>query len=443
MFYLPVFCNNMTTPQAQQLLKAGIKALKSGDRANARELLMQAIKIDERNEQAWLWLSGAVTSKEERRTCLENVLSLNPENQLARKGLIKLGGNLDQLDAIADDEVFVESDEQKTAVRKELPPLSPAAAVLYPERRVKEWEWQDPTPEHKKSDVGYAPETKYDDVWSREDEICAYCAAQLTKEDQQCPQCKRKVIVNRLRFKTPSINWVIFWVLLFGISLISLIQVFVSIVLLGNILLAVFNGFLIVVFASLGIGAYFRQGWAYTASIIVLILMLAVAIIQFLLPPAITSRLLTGFDESIAGFISGASSGISGLIRTFQLAAVAGALFLAIFLVPSDFAREPVRQIAIIGRRMSTGPDFHTTAKEAARVGMWATAVLHWQRAAAIEPTNLIYQRYLGQAYAQLGFYQRSLDVLQSARERAAHPDKQAQLEQLIQATKQKMESSS
>jgi hypothetical protein len=432
----------MTTPQAQQLLKAGIKALKSGDRPNARKLLMQVIKLDERNEQAWLWLSGAVTTNKERRTCLQNALSINPDNQLARKGLIKLGGDLDQIDAMVDDEVFVKSDEQKTAVYKELPPLSPAAAVLYPERQVKEWEWQDPTPEHKKSDVGFASETKYDDVWSREDEICAYCAAKLTREDEQCPQCKRKVIANRLRYKTPSSNWVIFWVLLFGISLISLIQVFVSIVFIGNILLAAFNGFLIVVFASLGMGAYFRQGWAYSASIIILVLMLAIAILQFLLPPTITDRLLAGFDESIAGVISGVSTGISGLIRTLQLTAVAGALIVAIFLVPSDFAREPVRQIAIIGRRMSTGPDFHTTAKEAARVGMWATAVLHWQRAAAIEPTNLIYQRYLGQAYAQLGFYQRSLDVLQSARERATHPDKKAQLDQLMQKTKQKIQSS-
>jgi len=434
----------MSTLESQQWLQAGIKALKAGERENARKLFMQVIHVDERNEQAWLWLSGAVTSKEERCTCLENVLSINPENQMARKGLLKLGVNLDKLDAIAEeDEVFVTlDDEQKTAVRKELPPLSAAAAVLYPERQVKEWDWHDPTPKHKKSDVGFAVETKYDDVWSRNDDICAYCATQITPEDEQCPQCKQKLITNQFRYTTPSTNLVIFWVLLFGISLISLGQIFYTIVFLGDMISAILNGMLVVLFFVLAVGVYFRQFWAYSATLIILILMLAVALIQYLLPPAITNSLLAGFDTSIAEFLGGVAGGAGGAIRIFRLTAVTYALYLAIFQVSPDFARVQVRQIAIIGKRMVTGADFHTTAKEAANAGMWATAVLHWQRAAAKEPTNLVYQRYLGQGYAQLGFYQRSLDVLQSARERATHPDTQAQLDQLILATNQKMQPS-
>lgn len=434
----------MSRSESRQWLQAGMKALKAGDRENARKLLLQVIKVDERNEQAWLWLSGAVTSQKERRTCLENVLSINPENQLARKGLLKLGVDIDQLDAVAEeDEVFVsESDEQKTAVHKELPPLSAAAAVLYPERQVKEWEWQDPTPAHKKSDVGFVAKTQYDDVWSREENICAYCAAQVTREDEKCPQCKRRIIINRFRYATPSSNLVIFWVLLFGISLISLLHIFFSIVFLDSLLAALFNGLLTVLFTGFGVGAYFRQNWSFTITLIALILMLAVAIVQFFLPPAITNNLLVGFDASIANFLGGVSGGFGGFLRTFRLAAVAAALIHAIFLVAPDFAQVPVQHIAIIGKRMRTGADFHTTAKEAANAGLWATAVLHWQHAAAKEPTNLVYQRYLGQGYAQLGFYQRSLDVLQSARERATHPDTQNQLDQLIQATKQKMQPS-
>ena len=38
-----------------------------------------------------MWLSGAVETDEERRICLENVLTINPDNVLARKGLLKLG----------------------------------------------------------------------------------------------------------------------------------------------------------------------------------------------------------------------------------------------------------------------------------------------------------------------------------------------------------------
>jgi hypothetical protein len=57
----------------------------------ARALLEKAIELDEMNEDAWLWLSAVVTTPEEQRTCLENVLVINPENKNARQGLQMLG----------------------------------------------------------------------------------------------------------------------------------------------------------------------------------------------------------------------------------------------------------------------------------------------------------------------------------------------------------------
>ena len=72
-----------------RLLKEGIQALKAGQRERAKALLMQVIEADEENERAWLWLSGAVETDEERRICLENVLTLNPDNELAQKGLAR------------------------------------------------------------------------------------------------------------------------------------------------------------------------------------------------------------------------------------------------------------------------------------------------------------------------------------------------------------------
>ena len=58
------------------LLKQGIAALKQGQRAEARSLLAQVVQRDRRNEVAWLWLSGAVETDEERRLCLEQVLEI-------------------------------------------------------------------------------------------------------------------------------------------------------------------------------------------------------------------------------------------------------------------------------------------------------------------------------------------------------------------------------
>lgn len=71
-------------------LQAGIVAARAGHRAEARELLQQALQADPRSEQGWLWMSAVVETDAERRLCLERVLSINPHNQTARAGLEKL-----------------------------------------------------------------------------------------------------------------------------------------------------------------------------------------------------------------------------------------------------------------------------------------------------------------------------------------------------------------
>ena len=72
---------------AAELLQEGIAAVKSGQKEQARKLLMQVVELDERNEQGWLWLSGVVETVEDRRICLENVLAINPHNAHAQAGL--------------------------------------------------------------------------------------------------------------------------------------------------------------------------------------------------------------------------------------------------------------------------------------------------------------------------------------------------------------------
>jgi hypothetical protein len=73
-----------------ELLKQGIAACKAGRKAEARALLEQVIEQDDHNEAAWLWMSGAVDTDEDRQICLENVLTINPDNELARRGLERL-----------------------------------------------------------------------------------------------------------------------------------------------------------------------------------------------------------------------------------------------------------------------------------------------------------------------------------------------------------------
>jgi len=71
------------------LLQQGITAAKAGQKETARRLLTQVVEQDENNIMAWLWLSGVVESLDDKQVCLENVLTLDPNHQFARKGWTK------------------------------------------------------------------------------------------------------------------------------------------------------------------------------------------------------------------------------------------------------------------------------------------------------------------------------------------------------------------
>lgn len=70
-----------------RLLYEGALAVTEGRLDEGRELLMQVIERDESNELAWLWLSGAVKNSADQQIALENVLTLNPNNEYAKDGL--------------------------------------------------------------------------------------------------------------------------------------------------------------------------------------------------------------------------------------------------------------------------------------------------------------------------------------------------------------------
>jgi hypothetical protein len=74
------------------MVREGINAYKSGQKDEARTLLLRATELDQYNEQAWLWLSGLMDTPEDQRTCLENVLAINPDNERANQGLAYLTG---------------------------------------------------------------------------------------------------------------------------------------------------------------------------------------------------------------------------------------------------------------------------------------------------------------------------------------------------------------
>ncbi len=82
--------------EAARLLQQAIAAARAGDKVTARRLLIEVTELDERSEEAWLWLSGVVDDLEEMRICLENVLEINPNNERARQGVIWVERKLEE-----------------------------------------------------------------------------------------------------------------------------------------------------------------------------------------------------------------------------------------------------------------------------------------------------------------------------------------------------------
>ena len=68
-------------------LQQAIAAIMIGDKESGQHLLREVLETDPYNEAAWAWLSGLVDSTAERQTCLEWVLTINPNNQPVQQAL--------------------------------------------------------------------------------------------------------------------------------------------------------------------------------------------------------------------------------------------------------------------------------------------------------------------------------------------------------------------
>ena len=77
-------------------------------------------------------------------------------------------------------------------------------------------------------------------------------------------------------------------------------------------------------------------------------------------------------------------------------------------------------------------------AKLFADQGKWATAVLYWQRAVGRFPGNVAILRRLADGYRRLGFADRSIDTLQSAKEKTKDPQTRQAIIKQIEAILQK-----
>ena len=86
----------MSAPEMEQLLERAITHINAGELDQGRALLEKILEQDPRNDRAWVWLSGCVEEPMQRRICLQQALSVNPDNQAALDGMRVLDGELVQ-----------------------------------------------------------------------------------------------------------------------------------------------------------------------------------------------------------------------------------------------------------------------------------------------------------------------------------------------------------
>ncbi len=85
--------DNKDISAAQQLLERGVVSLMEGRRDEAKMLLVQSLKLNDGNVEAWLWLRTCVTSSADKEFCLRKALN--------RSGALSEHSYLDEaLDAI-------------------------------------------------------------------------------------------------------------------------------------------------------------------------------------------------------------------------------------------------------------------------------------------------------------------------------------------------------
>ncbi len=113
-------------------LRQAISAIKAGDKEVSKRLLAEILESDPQNENAWLWMSGVADTDEQCRQCLERVLAINPDNEIAQRGITRL-----QHKQTAQPSATVSSQTEAQAKLAEPSPLQKLKATPSSEERPK------------------------------------------------------------------------------------------------------------------------------------------------------------------------------------------------------------------------------------------------------------------------------------------------------------------
>ena len=380
----------MAQTELEWFLQEGISAARAGQKSEARDLLLQAVALDDQVEAAWLWLSGVVDDPQERQVCLENVLALNPGNDAARKGLAWLQGRATAFPP----EPLVDSPDP--------PPKTPGPVLAPVSTEVP----ASPQPKPMVREPAPAPSTVEIDPYG-----CPFCGGSIGAEESTCNHCRRSVTLRyRKREENTGIVWLIFFFLLLGaVSALEgyfvaqLAQVGQLPVWMSHTAVNLFVGSAL--FGPEGVGELAR----FASVVMVMNYVLAGLCTLDAVGLALKSRAFYFGSFLLAGVmvivtVAGLLAQLTGWLPTvFRLALIAITLK---WLADSAPAFEWTSRFynADVDQGLKSDMDYHNRAPIYDDQGMWAKAAAHWKVASRLAPGQVQYRAELANSYLRMGY---------------------------------------
>lgn len=407
------------------LLREGIGAVKSGQRERARDLLMRVIERDERNVSAWLWLSGVVDGLEDREICLENVLTLDPDNAHARNGLAWVRQQIAQSVA-----------PESPVVARTRTPISPAAAMLRAgglDRQTSP-EQESPITAHDEEAASSiaamlheemeshhlppAPEpeppiitqSEFDDEY-----LCPYCATPTEPDDRKCKACGGS-LWTKFRYQEKRSKWLWLAMALQLPNLLGSMAGFGLMLMYVAIQVGVADPFDLL-HVYLGLPGQVPPGVAAAALKLLPRLYFFSAILPVLVSVAVFSGLylrwrpvyyvywisaVLGFVVSVlALFMQRGFGMIAGGVGAF----FAFLMLLLVFRLEDDFKFEKRRILLRLDRGLGNVADFLAQGDLYAKQNKWSLAAIHLRQAAGFAPGRPGPRIALAVAYIRLKRY--------------------------------------
>jgi len=370
------------TASYDALLKEGIAAARAGQATRARDCLLPVVQADERNVQAWYWLSRVVESPDEREICLENVLALDPNHRAVQSELAALRTQM------------AEAQEPARRTAEFVPATAEECLV---------------------SDAAVEPLP------------CPYCGAWAAPQARQCPGCNRTISVRERKSKGHSV---------YSLGLVAVWFALANYVWLGLSLFYIGSDLPAIVDASPGLAATLEkladllglQAPALDSLVLppIPVLLAGGAVFAFSLTIAagLTYRIRLVYWLTVGLILLGSMFLLYNAItaETWQLArlAVTVVLFLVaisfVFMAYDEFAWVERRLAAVLDSDADSHSALYSRGRRYADQGMWARAMVHWAKAVALNPGHPDYRLALASAYINLGRPEKAVEHVEQAR---------------------------